>query len=688
MNKILLSFLSLYFLFTSFATAQSSANNLQSNQTVEIRYESPAWNKDNNKVESYRVVARDSESGKSVLVTLTETAAASGVFTGIFRFDFGNIVDQNGYRLEVYILPTKTPIGNENDLHKFLKQDVLLKKFYFAYQEKEIAHIQLFDTNEQVVDAYRQRDLVLAQQTHMSNTTLAIAAEDQHLKLLSEAKHKAQVDSEQRKKMEEQEQERLIRLTQEQAALKQQERDKRKVQAKTFADQALSLYNKKNFSEAGRLFEKAYTLDPENSTYLYQYGICLYKLEKYNQSLSVLDLANDPSVNVVEKQYYRGLDLMKMKDFDKSWTEFNAVQNAQDPNLSPAAAFFAGVIDFQTETFDRAKTEFEYVLDNSKDPKMDAQAESYIDQVANAKAFLEKRSKPWTTYVAGGMMYDSNILNIANGNSATNQAGMRANYQGTAEYRFYYRQDREWTVYFGGSDMYSMTSSFVPNATLQSQDPLQAFLYLPYRWRGALWGTPGQLSISAGYEVINMDPYQTGSRNPILNSWVERTDWTYQAREDRLVNHELELRRDISLLPSLSADNLSAYKATYTWTNTFFQDRKKESAWVYDAILADNAGDGSNQAYYQAGAAGTYVTPWKWSSSVSGKLGVSYSTFPQNVSSRTDWNYNFTGGFRKPLTKTLATVLSASYLANNSTLGPYAYNKYTLGLSLAWMTDF
>jgi hypothetical protein len=140
-------------------------------------------------------------------------------------------------------------------------------------------------------------------------------------------------------------------------------------------------------------------------------------------------------------------------------------------------------------------------------------------------------------------------------------------------------------------------------------------------------------------------------------------------------------------LPSTDQNSLSAYKFTYLWTNTFFLDRKKETAWVYDLNLVDNDGDGINFAYDQVGAAATYVMPWKWQSSVSAKLGLSYAMYPQNMSTRNDFNFNFTGGFRKPLSKTISAVISAAYLSNNSTLAPYAYNKYTLGASLSWVTD-
>ena len=156
---------------------------------------------------------------------------------------------------------------------------------------------------------------------------------------------------------------------------------------------AQQLISQEKYADAEKLFAQAVELDPTNSTFYYQYAVTLYKLENYNKSVVILRLAQGGEVNEVEKRYYVGMNLLKLREFEGAVTEFDAVQAANNESLSPSAAFFKGVIRFQKEQYDTAKKDFEYVLDNSKDPRLDQQAETYIEQIANVMAFEKEKKK-------------------------------------------------------------------------------------------------------------------------------------------------------------------------------------------------------------------------------------------------------------------------------------------------------
>ncbi len=678
----------------SFTFAQSNTTNFSGKSASQVRwdeqkqlvveYEAPALNKNPNQVETQRLILRDSVTKKWVVTELRETDQNSGNFQSSVRLSFAPQNGAQGYILEVYFLPEQKTLDDVNNL---LEAGTLIHKLYYIFQDRNIVRLQIYDSREQLKQAYQTRIQALIDKGVLKRSTLGAFTEKKRSEQVQDLKKQAVEAEQQRQIMEKTEQEKRLEGLRQEKALEAKERARRKEEASKIATQALEFYNKEHFSEAEPLFKKATELDPETSSYFYQYGVTLYKLDQFTKSLSILDLANDPSINTTEKQYFRALDLLKLKDFAQARKEFENVVLSEDSKLKTMAVFFTGVLDLQLEQFDLAKKEFEWVIDHSEDHNLDNQAEAYLDQIANAQAFLQKKSKRWTINLAGGFNYDSNILNAADANAATNIAGLRTTYQAFAEYRALYEETREWAVQGNYSDVYSTNTNFSSNSTYSAVDPQELTLYAPYRWRGTAFGTSGQFTFSPGYEQINMDVSSVGSRTPIIESYVGRLDWTFLENENRLEVYSAEFRRDVSLVSQSDVDQLSAYKLTFVWNNTWFRDLKKETAWTLESSLADNNADGANQTYYQLNAAIDYSQPWLTNNFVNARLGLSYSDYAQNSLGRKDSALQFSAGLRHPLTPKLSALFIGTVLTNNSSESLYTYSKYTLSASLNWLTD-
>ncbi|MEN0057240.1 MAG: tetratricopeptide repeat protein, partial [Bdellovibrio sp.] len=215
--------------------------------------------------------------------------------------------------------------------------------------------------------------------------------------------------------------------------LSETERLQRKARAEVLAQEALRLYERKDFQGASNKFKEAIALDPENNKYYYQYGVSLFQIQDYPKSLVALSMAEDGSFSRTDRNYFIGMNHFRMKEDEKALKYFIEVRDQDDLNVSPTASFYAGVLQYNTGSYPDAKTSFNYVLDKSQDPQMDRRAEGYLEKIDAIEQFNNKFKDKWTYSLYAGLSYDSNILNIAAANAPTDLAGWRALYGASLE---------------------------------------------------------------------------------------------------------------------------------------------------------------------------------------------------------------------------------------------------------------
>ena len=119
----------------------------------------------------------------------------------------------------------------------------------------------------------------------------------------------------------------------------------------------------------------------------------LYRNEKFNEALVIFKIIEDEEQYKAEKPYYMGLTHYRLNELDAALAQFQEVKKHNHEVLSPAASFYEGLILFNQEKYEEAKAPFEFVLDNSKNPKLDEKAESYLDKIAGLMIFKKKQSK-------------------------------------------------------------------------------------------------------------------------------------------------------------------------------------------------------------------------------------------------------------------------------------------------------
>lgn len=673
--------------------AQEDARKVQVDVRKPLRldYHSDAWNKDPAKVETSTLMIRDAKTGRLAKVEVTETGRDTGLFLGYYQLNFATGTNQDPEMTpEVYVVPPAIAAGPSGlkTVNQMIRDGQLLRKPYFLrVEQRNLQAISVYDTKDQALEAFQGFLKTGTGRQIVDRAALAAAQaarQSEAARARREAERKAE---EERRGLEQAEAERIEAARKRAAEMDANAKALRQKRAVDAAEQAMALYRQDDFAGAEKKFQEAVDLDPENQGYYFQYGVTLFKLEKYDRSLVILELVKGGEVKPAEVNYYRGLNHLKLQEYDNAYRSFLDVKNAGDAALSPAAGFFAGVIDFQNENYDSAKGLFEYVLDNSSDPKIDQQAESYIEQIANIRQFQELQKTKFFINAQLGLIYDSNILSISAANAPTDLDGFRWMYGGSVEYRPIYTQTQEFSAQLAVNDMYSQDKKFQAKTEFQNTDALQAVLSLPYRWKSELFGKGYQVSLVPSYENIQMNADGEGTREAILNSGVLDVDQTFVMSEDWFSTYNLEMRRDTSLITATPEENQSATKLSLSSSQAWFFDAKKSRALIWDLGYARNNAEGQNQRYNRIDTAVTYLQPIDENWSGTSRLSFYNSNYAEHATGRTDNNIGVTLAARRGLEKLLFFNVALSYTKNNS-IDAYSYDKYSLMTFLSWDQNF
>lgn len=676
-------------IFQSTAFSQTRKIKLDSNKRLILEYASKAWNKNPNDINKGALILRDALSKKIARVEVFETDLDSAFFRGQFLINWG----EDEVALEVYLPPSGMGKTTEqlNTIELSIEDGTLLRKpFFVRSNSKSQQTLTVFDTKEQALQAYDNYIKLNANRNTVNPDTLQKQAS---LEKQSEINNQQKLEKEksaQRESIEQEEARKRKQLQERQESLNAAERESRKRKATDLAKKALDLYGQQNYLESEKLFAEAVELDPSNSSFYYQYAIVLFKNDKNQKSVALFKLANSSDINEAEKKYYLGLNYVKMQELDHAAENFQASKDSKDKSLGPASAFYLGIIKYQKEQYDEAKKEFEYVLDNSSDPNMDKQAETYIEQIANAMAFKKEQEKKFILSLNFGLMYDSNILavqnSIAGSGSPTDLAGYRWMYGGVLQYRPIYNYTNEFSVNLYANDMYSTDNNFAAKKSFQDTDPLTMGISAPYKIKGNAFGKAYQGSLTPGYETIQMNADTVGARESIVNSTYLKTDHTFVMSETLFSTYLAEIRQDSSQLTSSEADDQTATKYTLGTVQTKFQDSKKTEAIIGDFSLSQNNAKGGNSKFTRYDLGLAYMMPWKWETSFTSKLAYYDVNYPDHATGRRDRDTSLILGLSKPLSDKLSASLTGIYTINQSTLESSDYKKYMIMTNFSWST--
>ena len=692
MFSIVLIFLT-YQTYAESTSESSSQNNVNVNEPITINYGSSPWNTDSGSIDTAFVFVKDTNSGKIVKILLDETEPDSSKFSGKFYLSLEKGKEVNP---QLFIPPQKLKEEDKDfTFQKLLRQGKIKRKpVVFRNLEGEKS-LHVFDTKKQAINALQvfKEQLKLAQESKSltkpipdKSTLEAQRLAEKQLMLAKLAQEAANRESERQRK-EQLEKQRIEELKRQQLAMKEAEIKARQQEAQKYADQALLSYRDGDYKNARLNFKKATELDPNNTSYYFKYAVSLYRLEQFNEALVIFKVTESVGAELIEKQYYMALVHYRLKELQPALANFQNVQDSKHPILGPSAAFYRGVILFGEEKFKPSKEAFEFVLDTSKDPKLDQKAEEFIEKIARIEMFKANQEKPNVVSGTVGISYDSNVLNSPDSSdqgTSTNVASPRFLGMGSYERRLIYERTHEWSAKVSSLYMYSTDSG------ASSADPFLNTVTSPYTLKGKLWGKGHKLTITPGFEALFMDAESNGTRSNILNSITLNISSTLIMSDQLFSTYILDFRNDDSNLTITdNADNSDANKITLKTSQTYFVDSSKKRAWIGNLAYILNNASGDNKTYNRIDAGFTYMAPIKkWDATWTAGLAYYLLNYSKSSDSRKDNNLTASGSLSKPFVKWFTGGLSGNYSTNSSSTATYTYKKYTVMLTGTFNTSF
>lgn len=678
--------------FSFSTTAFSQGIKIDDKIPLSLWYRSVSWNKSSTERDSSSLLIRDRNSGRLVHIQLQETDANSNEFRGAYVLSFNS----GDFFAEVYILPPSA-VEKKETWSRLISENRIVRKPVFYKRENNNQTLEIYDTLAQAQAAAADWKKVKLTPIGGRSSPADIAPDPSILeaqrKLALEAEKKkledlARSQELERQKLAEEEARRQEALKKQQQALAQAEKERRRQRAKSLSAEGLKAYQKENYLDAEKLFSQSIELDPSQTDFYLQYAVALYRNENFNRSLVILKGIPDGSQNQTERDYFTALNLLKLRELNSARDQFLKVKDQKNPQLSPASAFFAGVIDFELESYSSAKTQFEFVLDESQDPNLDQQAESYLEQIANIMSFQAEQKKKFIFSGQLGLSYDSNILQVSSSSSTsdtqTGLAGFRWNYGASVEWRPLFKVDKEFTPIFSVSDMYSTDESFQGVAEFQNTDPQVLSLSLPYKWKGQFRDQPTVLGFTLLSESIFMNSDGAGEREQIVSTLALKTDLTQIRSENRMSVYSLELRSDDSKIEAGADDDLTSQRITLGTVQTYFKNSKKTEAMLADASMSVNQAEGKNASYTRLDLGLGYTMPWKLDSSLLARVGLYRADYSESTTGRADTNLTLSLNASKPISEKLNLTLGATFIQNSSSEDDSTYDKYLISSLLSW----
>lgn len=655
---------------------------LDTSRALQITYQNSNWNKNSTQIDSGTLILRDKSSGQIVKLELQENAPDSAIFVGIYIINWANI---EGLMPEIYSSQDLTAKKGQTLNIKTLIEsgDVTRKPYIVTKDERGLQNIDVFETKneaERALTKYTELNKPHKEQPVPTAATAVLEAE----KLASIAAEKLKLENEarrreaERRQLEEAEKLKTEEKLKEQQALNAAEKEKRQKEAKAFAEAAMDAYRVSQFKQAEEYFQKSIDLDPENKSYYYQFGVTLYRNDKFNKSLVYLKLAQGQSFDPVEKDFYLGLNHYKLKEYSPALKAFQKVEATKHDPLGPSASFYIGLVHFSDLKYEEAKIDFQRVLDTSNDPKLDERAEDYMEQIDRLLFFAKNKTKQFIVTLNAGPQYDSNILLVSD---ATSASGAGASSEGSPQFNtgasLHYRPIYEKSYEFGAKAKTSYL--YTTDTTLDDYDTWSMNGSLPFVYKGLIFGKGLKAELIPAVERLYIGQDAGGAPQESLNSTLVDSLNTIVVDENWFTSVNIKYRGDtFSTTPTANATKL-----TFGLSNTLFLNKTKSKAGIFDLAYTTNNAVSDTSKYSKVDLGVIYLTPWIWDIQVIGGLALYMQSYSLQDPARSDTNMTASITLARPITEWLKAMWNTAYISNSSNITTNTYKKYISAINIA-----
>ncbi len=175
-----------------------------------------------------------------------------------------------------------------------------------------------------------------------------------------------------------------------------------------------SSYNKLGkFQQAIPILERALEIQPDYLEAYMEIGMAYQNNNKFEEALSAFEhvLVADPENG--SALFFKGMVLQSLKREDQAIDSFQ-MAGSKDPEFQQLAQFNVGLLHFQNNRLDKAKTQFEACIQTDPNSKTAESAREFLNTIAS-----QDQGKPWQAEFRAGASIDDNVtlsdINIQTG---------------------------------------------------------------------------------------------------------------------------------------------------------------------------------------------------------------------------------------------------------------------------------
>lgn len=456
---------------------------------------------------------------------------------------------------------------------------------------------------------------------------------------------------------------------------------KRRQIADKLLRQARLLISKSRYGEAKEVLEEAIAFYPANTNLHYYYGVSLYHLKRLSYALVVFSLLEEEAVDLSAIYYYQGMIYLKKRKKDLARKKFNYAIDEGGALYSSTASLYLGLMAMEKNKYSEAQKHFQFVLDTShNNPKLDEQAEYYIERVQEEQWAFEQGQKHWSYGFTLGAGYDENVLNVAANNVATDLEAFRLFYGASGSYRFFYEPKSSLEAKLSVFDVYSVDKDFEGTADIQSADPLQITLSLPYTRQVDSLGKGARFVVTPSYQSLFMqDGSGSSSRDRVFDSYALSLSLQRSESARWLSTYQLDLGQDVSHIATADAeDDQSALRYNLLYSGTLLLGKDFKRSIFFDLFYGLTDAKGANNSFerWLLSAGYSYPLNSHWSNYIRGEC--FQMDFSDSSPLRKDDSYTIGVGFQRSAQRTSNFSVELSYTDNQSNVEFFDFNKMAL----------
>jgi len=415
----------------------------------------------------------------------------------------------------------------------------------------------------------------------------------------------------------------------------------------------------------------------------YNQVVSLFNKKSYDESLKLLESNPQYADTSPRWHYFKGINKLRLEDYDEAIESLNTYIEKNTIVKSPRASYYLGVAYFYKSEYEKALNSLQLSLDMSRDPKMDAVTEAFLEKTVKYQDYYESHKRT-TLLLLLGYGFKSNALDVSQDLSEENLNGHAVNYGLSIGHRVVDKLNLVVEPTFNFIDKYSLDHKLSESGLIQSNDTMQLLFALPVIYKAKSEHLLFNFSLNSYASYL---PIATTTRELYLTSNFLTAKVGYDLNAQHLLESSLVVASDETKVYSGTDSDATGFRYGLNFLLSKYTDRLKLQVLNLGLGFTQKMAKG-NDVYYENSSLTAGYTISQGEAWVYGvNSSIDYIVYPKNTTSRTD--LKTAAGLS--VTQNFANSnlnYSLGYMVNNSNDSFYKYNDIQASVTFVYRFGF